>query len=87
MVKPTVLANTLTTVGLGLYAVCRVLSLVVPDLIFNIGKSWFHTLSLEVLKTTMPMDLGTFVYGGITFAILTWITAYSAAVLYNKWAK
>ena len=87
MVKPTILANTLTTVGIGLYVVCRILTLLVPDLIFSVGQSWVHTFSLETAKTAQPFDLGTFLLGGITFGALVWITTYSAAALYNKWAN
>ena len=87
MVKPTILANTLTTVGVGLYVACRVLSLIVPDLIFNVGKSWFHTLSLDALQATAPFDIGTFLFGAVTFGVLTWVTAYASVVLYSQWSK
>ena len=87
MAKPIVLANTLTTVGLGLYVICRVLSLLAPDLIFNVGKSWFHTFSIDSLQTVAPLDTGTFIFGAVTLGILTWVTTYAAASLYNKWSK
>lgn len=87
MVKPIILANALTTVSLGLYVVCRVLTLVVPDLIFNIGQSWFHTFSIDTLQTAAPFDAGTFIFGAVTLGIITWATTYLAAALYNNWSK
>lgn len=87
MVKPIILANSLTTVALGLYVVCRVLSIIAPDILFNVARSWFHTFSLEALRGTTQLELGTFVFGAVTLAILTWLTTYVSATLYNKWSK
>ena len=87
MLNPKAFANAFTVVGLGVYVICRVLSLVTPDLLFGIGKSWFHTFSLDALQATAPMDMGTFLYGGVTLAILVWVTGYAGASLYNSWAK
>ncbi len=87
MLKEVAFANAFTLVSLGVYVVCRVLSLVVPDFLFNIGKSWFHTFSLESMKAVVPLDLGTFLFGAATLAVLVWVTTYAGAALYNKWAK
>lgn len=87
MLKPQALANAVAVVGLGLYVVCRVASLIAPDLLFSIGQSWFHTISIESMRNTASMDFGTFVFGGVTIGALAWVTAYSTAALYNKWTK
>lgn len=87
MVKPIILANSLTTVVLGLYVICRVLSIIAPDILFNVGKSWFHTFSLDALQGTTPLELGTFVFGAVSLAILTWGTTYASVALYNNWSK
>lgn len=87
MLKPQPFANAVTVVGLSLYVICRFLALIAPDLLFSIGKSWFHTFNLEAVKMTATFDFGTFLVGGITFGILTWVTAYATASLYNKFAK
>lgn len=87
MVKPTILANTLTTVGLGLYVVCRVLTLIVPDFIFNVGQSWFHTLNLKSTRAEVTFDFGTFLLGAITFSALVWVITYASVTLYNNWSK
>ena len=80
-------ANSFTVVGLGVYVVCRVLSLIAPELLFSIGRSWFHTINLDVVRTVAPMDMGTFILGAVSTFVFVWVSAYSAASLYNSWAK
>lgn len=87
MLKEVAFANAFTLVSLGVYVVCRVLSLVAPDLLFSVGKSWFHTFSLESMKAVAPFDLGTFIFGAVTLSVLVWATTYVGAFLYNKWAE
>lgn len=87
MLKPIAFANAFAVVAVGLYIGCRVLSLIAPDLLFAVGKSWFHTFDVESIRSVAPMDIGTFIIGGITSAVLAWITAYAGAYLYNSFAK
>lgn len=87
MLNSKAFANAFTMVGVGVYVVCRVLSLVAPDLLFSIGRSWFHTFNLDSVRADMPMDLGIFIFGGVTLAALLWVTTYIGAELYNSWAK
>ena len=87
MLKPQPFANAVTIVGLALYVVCRIIALIAPDLLFSVGQSWFHTFSLDAVKATPAFDLGTFLFGGITFGILAWVTVFTTASLYNKFVK
>ena len=87
MLKEIPFANAFTIVGIGLYVGCRILALIVPDLLFFVGQSWFHTFSLNVVKEAAPFDVGTFLIGGITFGVLVWVTFYTGAYLYNRFAK
>lgn len=87
MLNAKAFANASTVVSVGLYVVCRVVSLVAPDFLFSIAKSWFHTLSVDSLKGTAPMDIATFIFGGVSLAVLAWITSYTTIVLYNRWAR
>ena len=87
MINAKAFANAATTVSLVLYVACRVVSLVAPDFLFSIAKSWFHTFSMDSLKGTTPLDFGTFIVGAISLAVLVWVTTYSTVALYNKWAK
>ena len=87
MVKPIALANASTVVALGIYVVCRVASLIAPDLLFSVAQSWFHTFSTESVMSVTPMNIGTFMFGAVTLSILVWVAVYAGATLYNKWAK
>ncbi|MBI3981116.1 hypothetical protein HY345_03915 [Candidatus Microgenomates bacterium] len=87
MIKPIVLANASTAVSLVIYVACRILSLLVPDLLFVISQSWFHTFGLGSSKEVVPLDIVTFLIGGITVALLVWVSVYAVALLYNKWSK
>lgn len=87
MLNAKALANASTVVSLAVYVVCRIASLVAPDLLFSVAKSWFHTFSIDSLKGTTPMDMGAFLFGGISLAVLVWISTYATIQLYNRWAK
>lgn len=87
MVKPIALANASTVVALGIYVVCRVASLIAPDLLFSVAQSWFHTFSTKSVISVAPMNIGTFIFGAVTLAVLVWVAIYAGATLYNKWAK
>mgnify|MGYP001580978729 CR=1 FL=1 len=87
MIKSIPFANAALVVGLGLYVVCRVLSLIVPDFLFSIGQSWFHTFSVESMRATVSFDIGMFIFGGASLAVVTWITVYAFVEIYNRLAK
>lgn len=87
MLNAKAFANASTVVALVLYVVCRVVSLIAPDFLFSIAKSWFHTFNMDTLKGTTPLEAGTFLFGGVSLAVLTWVTAYATIALYNRWAK
>lgn len=87
MLNAKAFANAATAVSLGVYIVCRVISLVAPDFLFSVARSWFHTFSVDSVKGVAPMDMGTFLFGGVSMAILVWVTMYVTISLYNRWAK
>ncbi|MDP3940951.1 MAG: DUF5676 family membrane protein [bacterium] len=87
MLNAKAFANASTAVILVLYVVCRVASLVAPDFLFSIARSWFHTFSVDSLKGVAPIDMATFLFGGVSLAVLVWVTTYVTIVLYNRWAK
>lgn len=87
MLKPIALANASTIVALGIYVVCRALSLIAPDFLFSVAQSWFHTFSTEGVMTVIPLNIGSFIFGAVTLSVLVWVIIYSGATLYNKLAK
>lgn len=84
MLNARAFANASTIATLGLYVVCRVTSLVAPDFLFGVARSWFHTIGVDSLKGVAPMDWGTFLFGGISLAVVVWLTTYTTIVLYNR---
>lgn len=80
-------ANASTVVTVVLYVICRIASLIAPDFLFIIARSWFHTLSLDTLKGVTSLDLGTFLLGGLSLAVLVWVSTYVTIELYNRLAK
>ena len=80
-------ANAATVVAVGLYVVCRVLFLAVPDFLYSVAQSWFHTISIESMQATAPLDFGAFILGGISLAVVTWVTVYAFAEIYNRLLK
>jgi len=87
MTKPIVLANSLAVVvGVG-YVLCRLIAAVAPELLFNVGQSWLHTVNLAPLRSTNPMSAGMFVLGLVTSVIVSWVADYATAELYRRWAS
>ncbi len=85
MIKPIVLANALATiVGAG-YVLCRLVAAVAPDLVFNVGQSWLHTVNLAPLRATGPTSTQMFVLGLVTSVVGSWVAAYATAELYKLW--
>ncbi|MDP3685201.1 MAG: DUF5676 family membrane protein [bacterium] len=87
MLKPQPFAHAVAAVVGVAYVLCRVIAAVAPQFLFNIGQSWFHTISLEAVRATQPMSLSVFILGLVSSVVLSWIAAYAVATLYNRWAK
>lgn len=87
MLKSQVFANAATTVIAVFYVICALLSYMMPDLLVAIANSWIHTLSIEALKATSPMTLGSVIIGLVTISAVTWITAYAFAEVYKRFSK
>lgn len=87
MIKPIALANASAVVALGIYILCRALSLIAPDFLFSVAKSWFHTFSIDSVQVVTPLSIGELIIGAATLFVLVWLTFYVGAVLYNKWAR
>lgn len=87
MLKSIAFANAATIVSLTVYVVCRVVSLIAPDFLFSIAKSWFHTFGADTLKGTAPFEVGTFIFGAVVLTALTWVTVYATIELYNRLSR
>jgi hypothetical protein len=87
MIKPIGLANALATVVGAGYILCRLVAAIAPELLFNVGQSWFHTVNLAPVRATGSMSAGMFVLGLVTSVVVSWVVAYATAELYRRWAS
>lgn len=86
MLNAKAFANALTVVMVAVFIICRVAAWLVPDFLFKVGQSWFHTMQLESNPMSNTFFLGTFVLGLISATVVTWVMGYTTIILYNKWA-
>ncbi|MBM2826539.1 MAG: hypothetical protein HW403_603 [Dehalococcoidia bacterium] len=80
------MANAVTVVALLVYVLCRVLSLVAPEVLATVARSWFHGLAVG----TAPwpgFQGGEFLLGLVTIGIFAWVTTASTAWLYKQWDR
>lgn len=87
MIKSKVLANAVGTITGAVFIICRLVAGIVPNFLFNIGQSWFHTINLEADQVGASMTFGMFVLGLVSSVAVAWVVAYAVAELYNRWAK
>ena len=85
MVKSMALANAMATVVAIGYVLCRLIAVIAPDVLFNVGQSWFHTLDLEPMRATRSMSMGMFVLGFVTSVAGSWVATYAVGELYKRW--
>lgn len=87
MLKSVPLANAAATIMAIWVVGCALLSFVAPNLLFTLAQSWMHTINLNVVKTTFNPNLGSILLGFVSATILTWLTTYAFAQLYNQLAQ
>lgn len=81
--EPIALANAAGLVAIGTYVVCRAISLVAPEALAAVARSWFHGLAIG----TAPwpgFDIGEFVLGLVTSAVVAWLVTAALGWLYNR---
>ena len=83
-IKETALANAAGLLGAIYFVGCFVVALVSPGLYKSVAESWMHMLNLSGLWKSAPGDFG---LGIISFTIVSWITGWLFAWLYNKFVK
>lgn len=87
MVNSNVMANAVTTVAVAAYVICRLLASIVPNFLFAVGNSWFHTITLDAAKTETSLTVGMFILGLVSLAVVAWLFTWAVAELYNRWEK
>ncbi len=87
MLKPIAFANAFTTVWAVAYLLCFVATLVAPDLVFGIIRTWAHSMSIDALRSNEPVNIASSLFGAITFGAYIWIVTFAGASVYNRYAK
>lgn len=87
MSKPTILANSVTAVWGTAYALCGIAAMIFPNLYFGVLNNWLHSINLELLKSSTPLTLISFLMGLATFSIYIWVITFATAAVYNAWSK
>lgn len=87
MLNAKAFANAATVVMVVWVVACALLSYIAPDLLFNIAKSWTHTINLESVRATFSPSIGSVLLGLISATGLTWVTTYATITLYNRLAR
>lgn len=75
-------ANALAVTSAIVYVVCRVLVGLAPDLMFNVGQSWFHGIELQRLGS-WTLTTENFILGVISITVTGWLAGYLYAFVYN----
>jgi len=83
---PTRAANALAIVGAGLYVVCTLLVVSTPVFYRGVAQTWMHGFNLSALPMRQ-MTFGGSVYGLVTFTVVSWLTGYAFAAVYNALGK
>lgn len=80
------IANAVTVAALLTYLVCRVASIVVPEGLAALARSWFHGLAIDATPWS-GFESGEFLVGAITLAAFIWVFTAFVAWLYNAWSR
>lgn len=83
-IKESAFANASGSLGAVYFVGCYLVAWLVPALYKSVAESWMHMLNLGGLWKQGPSN---FVTGFISFVIISWVTGYIFAWLYNKFAK
>ncbi|MBI2617768.1 hypothetical protein HYW55_06555 [Candidatus Gottesmanbacteria bacterium] len=81
------LSLALAIVSGGYYLLCTLIVSIAPDLYKSVAASWMHGIDAEKVWRQSPSDIGTFVWGFITFTLAAYVTGYIFAFVYNALLK
>lgn len=86
----TAMANSFAVVGFAGYILCVIATFIFPEFLMTLFNSWFHGVDISILR---PADgnwvfgTGNLLLGLLTFPIISWLTGYFIAFLYNGYNK
>lgn len=80
-------ANSLAVLGAGYYLICSLLVFLAPNFYKSIATSWMHGVDVSRVWQETPPDMSTIVLGFITFLLISWVSGYVFAYIYNYFSK
>ena len=84
--EPNTTAQALAIVGGMWYVLCVLWVFVSKSSYMGVMSSWFHGVDFKSLPPTTP-DLGSIIFGLVTFVGFAWVSGYLFAVFYNQFLK
>ena len=81
-----VIPNTLAVTSVIVYAVCRLLVGIFPDISFTIAQSWFHGIAINK-QDAWDLTLSSSILGIVSLTITAWTAGFIFAYVYNYFAK
>lgn len=88
MVNEKALANAAGVTAFVLYVACLLITLVAPDLLFNVATLIAHGVSIEPLRpANISFNFANTVGGAIIWSALTWVTFYVGGYFYNRFRE
>ena len=80
------LANALAAVSVGVSVLCNLAIILVPDIAKLVFQSWFHGVNLANVWDVYASS-GSLILGAITMAVVTWVSGWAFAKVYNRFLK
>ncbi|MEO6508974.1 MAG: DUF5676 family membrane protein [Patescibacteria group bacterium] len=87
MINAKILANAVTTVWVTGYVICALFTYIAPNFVFGIASTWFHSINIDAIRTSMNMPIINLLFGIVSFGAVIWIGTFTVARLYNYWVK
>ncbi len=84
--KPKPLANSLAVACAIFWVVCALFIWIVPNFSLYLTKTWLMGAQ-GVIPIGFRLNFGTFLVGGISGVIASWIFGYAWGLLYQKFDK
>lgn len=85
--NPSVMAKAAAiTIGL-VYIGCWLFLWLLPDLSWNVAKTWFHGLDITKIAASASTDPANLLIGLLSVGGLTWLVVYVYGMTYNMFLK
>lgn len=81
--NPWLVGSTAALTFTVLYSACAMFYALFPDGTLAFANAWFHGFDLNLLKSTKPFTVVSFIYGLLSVASTAFVTGALYGVIYN----